>query len=285
VKAQATAERERQRQHPLPQWHCGQHVVAEIQRGLAHPPPEARAGTPEAQQALVTLSNDPKLDVRMRRAAAFSLIRTDPATPDTVSALEAHLAAGDALRLHALFGLGTIARRLRDRGVTDRSEAIVRGLERNLSTAATLPERVDALRAIANSGAASAFDQVKPYLQANEVPVQAAAVDAIRLMVRPEIDGVIAAVLAQPDNTLQGAALNALSVRKPSPVLASALAQVAKSAVSPGLRVRAVRVMGQWLPQRPELRSSLEALAQSDSLDQIRDAAQKALASTGPQAG
>jgi Lipoprotein amino terminal region len=243
------------------------------------------AGTPEAQQALVALSNDAKLELRVRRTAAFSLTRTDPATPDTVRSLEAHVGSVDPLRVYALFGLGTIARRLRDRGLTERSEAIVSGLEQDLKQAATPPERVEVLRAIANSGAASAFNEIKPYLQATEVPVQAAAVDALRLMARPEVDGIIAAMLAHSDTTLQGAALNALSVREPSVVLVAALTEVAKSATNPALRIRAVRVMGRWLPQRPELRSNLEALAQSDSLDQIRDEARKALGSSPHQAG
>ena len=243
------------------------------------------AGTAEAQQALVTLTTDPKVESNMRRTAAFSLIRTDPATPETVRALETHLAAGDPLRLHALFGLGTMARRLRDRGVTERSEAIVLVLVQALSQATTAPERVDVLRAIANSGAASAFEDVKPYLIAKEVPVQAAAVDAIRLMDRPEVDGVIASVFAQSNSTLQAAALNAISVRAPSSALEAARVQAAKSGATPGLRMRAVQVMGRWLPKRPELRPSLHALAESDRLDQIRDAAKKALGSAPPQAG
>jgi hypothetical protein len=237
------------------------------------------AGTSEAQQALVTLSDDDKLGLSVRQAATFSLTRTPLATADSVSALEAHAPSSDPLRVTALFGLGTIARRLREAGQIDRSDAVVLALTNALSVATTDDDRVTALRAIANSGAASAFDSTKPFLQAKELRVQAAAVDSLRLMVRPEVDGIIAAELAQPDGVLQSAALDAISVREPSAVLATALDQAAKSDARPANRLKAVRIMGQWLSKRPELRPSLTLLAESEGLDQIRQAAKEALGS------
>jgi hypothetical protein len=237
------------------------------------------AGTPEAQEALVLLSEDAKLKLPLRRAAAFSLTRTNPATPATVAALRAHVATSDPLHLFALFGLGTIARRLREDGETARSEAIVQGLSQDLSQVTNPDDQVDTLRAIANSGAPSAFDAVKPFLDNKDVRVQAAAIASLRLMVRPEVDGIIAAELAHPEPALQNAALDAISVREPSAPLVTAVDRAAKSATAPGVRMKAVRIMGKWLPQRPEFRSALEAVAQSDNEDQIRAAAKKALGS------
>jgi len=235
------------------------------------------SGTPEAQAALVSLLSDSKLEPSARRTAAFSLIRTEAATPASVSALESHTQPSDPLHTFALLGLGTISRRLREAGAIERADAIVLGLVQALTAASTAEDQINALRGIANSGASSAFDAVKPFLQAKEPRVEAAAVDAIRLMVRPEIDAVIAAELAQPNLAVQDAALAAISVREPSSVLADALGRAAKSATRSGLRIKAIRIIGRWLPQRPELRPNLELLAQSDSADQIRAAAKQAL--------
>ena len=235
------------------------------------------AGSPEAQQALASLMNDASLDLPVHRAAAFSLTRTEQATPETVAALQAHVATTDPLHVFALYGLGTIARRLRDAGDTPRATAIVQSLVDALTHAETPDAQVDALRAIANSGGASAFDAVQPFLRADSVHVQAAAVDALRLMVRPEVDGIIAAELGLPNSDVQVSALDAISVREPSKTLATALGQAATSATRPQNRLKAVRIMARWLPQQPELRPTLELLAKSDELDQIRQAAQDAL--------
>jgi len=235
------------------------------------------AGTPEAQAALVTMMSDEKLEPPIRRTAAFSLIRTEAATPASVVALESHVLPSDPLHVFALLGLGTISRRLREAGEVARADAIVAGLVKDLSVATTDEDRVNALRGIANSGADGAFDAVQPFLHGKDPRVEAAAVDAIRLMIRPEIDPILAAELAQPNPTIEDAALAAISVREPSTALADALSQAAKTSTRSGFRIKTIRVMGKWLPQRAELRPNLELLAQSGGADQIRAAAKQAL--------
>lgn len=239
----------------------------------------ASAGTPEAQAALVSVMNDTKLGLPLQRAAAGSLSRTERASAESVLALEAHVSVGDALHVYALYGLGTIARRLRGAGEIARADDIARGLAATLTKVSAPADQVDVLRAIANSGAASAFDAVRPYLEAKAGNVRVAAVDALRLMQRPEVDGIIVERLGQPDAQLQDAALDAISVRTPSSTLVGALEKAATSGVRPALRLKAVRIMGQWLPQRPDLRPMLERLATDDVLEQIRTAAKAALAS------
>ena len=235
------------------------------------------AGTPEAQAALVTLLSDSKLELPAQRTAAFSLIRTEAATKASVTALESHVQASDPLHTFALLGLGTISRRLREAGESARADAIVLGLVQDLAAATAVEDQMNVLRGIANSGASSAFDAVKPFLQAKEPRVETAAVDAIRLMIRPEIDAIIAAELEQPNIAVQDTTLAAINVHEPSTVLADALGQAAKSTSRSGLRIKAIRIIGRWLPRRPELRPNLERIAQYDSADQIRAAAKQAL--------
>lgn len=239
----------------------------------------ASAGTPEAQSALVSLLDDGKLDMSLRRAAASGLARTEHATPETVRALQAHVAPADPLHVFALYGLGTIARRLRDAGDTERAGAVVRGLVADLARVSTPADQVDVLRALANSGGAEALEAVRPYLTAGAVKVRIAAVDALRLMQLPEVDGIIIDRLGQAEPEMRNAALDAVSVRTPSAALVAALQQAAQSDTKPALRLKAVRIMAQWLPQRPELRSSLERLASSDESEQIRKAARTGLGS------
>jgi hypothetical protein len=237
----------------------------------------ASAGTKDTQAALVSLMNDAKLELPLRRAAASSLIRTERATAESVSALQAHVATSDPLHVFAVYGLGTISRRLREAGEVAQADAIVQGLVAQLKAVHSPTDQVDALRAIANSGGVAAFDAVIPLLEAKDLNVRVAAVDAVRLMQRPEVDGIIAKSLGQPEASVQEAALDAVSVRTPTPALVAALQRAATSAAKPGLRLKAVRIMVRWLPLRPELRPSLEHLAASDELEQVRKEAQAAL--------
>ena len=108
---------------------------------------------------------------------------------------------------------------------------------------------------------------------------QAAAVDAIRLMQHPEVDLILASSLSAPHSNVQVAALDALAVRPPSDALATALAQAGRADRKPEVRLKAVRLMGQWLPDRPELRADLQRLATEGEPTKIREAARLALGS------
>ena len=81
---------------------------------------------------------------------------------------------------------------------------------------------------------------------------------------------------AQPNQTVQGAALDAISVREPSPALQSALETASGATFTTSVRVKAVRIMGHWLAKRPELRKTLEQVAQTDT-EAVKKAAQAAL--------
>lgn len=237
----------------------------------------ASAGTPDAQAALIQLMNSTSATGPLRRAAAASLIRTPEPTPATVAALATHTDPADPLRVHALYGLGTMARLLRERGEADRSRTIGGILVQQLHRADSASEQVDALRGIANSGDPAAFEAVQPYLDSTTRKVKVAAVDALRLMQHPQVDALVAERLLSPVADVQRAALDAISVRQPNDVLAAGLLKVLVSSSAAGVRIVAVRVAERWLPQRPELRVTLEKLASSDATEQIKQAARAAL--------
>lgn len=234
------------------------------------------AGSPEAQDALISLMSDAKGSRGLRSAAAFSLTRTGSATSGAVTALQRHLGESDALRVPALLGLGTIARRLREAGEGARAEAIASRLVEELRDATVPARKVEVLRAIANSGSASALPAVKPLLGDKIAKVHAAALEAMRLMAHPEVDPILAHALTDPDQTVQTAAVEAIAVREVSPLLRSAVERASGATFSTAIRVKAVRIMGRWLVKHPELRETLEQLARADA-PAVREAAQKAL--------
>ncbi|HEY3494394.1 MAG TPA: hypothetical protein VGK73_06900 [Polyangiaceae bacterium] len=239
------------------------------------------AGTPAAQDALIELADDPKLGDTTRRSAAFALSRTTAATPNAVSALERYLRV-PALRVHALYALGTICRRLREEGAKDRADRIVETLLAALKEAKTPAEQVDALRSIANSGHPGAFEPVKPYFTASNAKVRVAAVDAIRLMPGAEADTVIAKSLTDGPAEVQVAAIEAVAVREPSNTLASALTAAGNAIEKVATRLKLVQVIERWLEQRPELLTELQRLSTSDPAPVVQEAAKAALARRQP---
>ncbi len=234
------------------------------------------AGTADAQQALIGLMDDVRLSKELRRAAAFSLIRTPTATPAAIEALQAHV-GDDQLHVHAIYGLGTIARRLRERGDDAGATRLVKILVDNLAAAKSRQLRIHALRAIANAGHPSAFEAVRPWLDDSNEIVQAAAVDAVRLMDHPAVDGVLVDHVEKGSNPVVLSALDAISVRKPTPRLEGALIAAATGAEKASARIKAVRVLGSWLPTHPSLRATLEKVSRDDPMETVRKAAKQVL--------
>jgi hypothetical protein len=238
----------------------------------------ASAGTKPAQRALVELMENNVYAPADRKAAAFAISRLANASPDAVEALSRRL-ADPQFHVYALFGLGTICRRLREAGESERSDRIAEILIAQLGKAKSPGEQVEALRAIANSGHSSAFDAVKPFFSAKQNKVRVAAVDSIRLMQRLEVDEIVAASLIDSQPDVQLAAVDAASVREPSDTLVNALGPAADKIDKVSTRLKLVRVMGHYLPKRPELRANLEKLATNDPSADVQKAARAELGS------
>ena len=110
----------------------------------------ASAGSEPAQKALADLVLDTKLDADARIAAANSLIRVPKPAPPMIDTLQ-QLLPDPLLREHAVFGLGTAARRLREAGEAERSRAVSERLVALLRAAKQSDDRIRCLRGIANS--------------------------------------------------------------------------------------------------------------------------------------
>ncbi len=237
----------------------------------------AAAGTETAQDALVELVTKGALPPPVRVAGATSLIRVNELSASTVEALRA-LLDDPLLGEHAVFGLGTAARRLREAGKADRARAISELLLERLGQANDPRARVRCLRGIANSAFTDALDRVRPYAAADDRFVRAAAVEAARLMDDPRADAFIAERMrTDKDARVRMTAIAVAQMRAPSPALGGALAALAVHDDNPVARRRAVDLMGRWLAEQPSLRLALEEVAWNDQSAQVRSAARAAL--------
>jgi HEAT repeat protein len=240
------------------------------------------AGTPEAQAALVKLMQNPRLPDEARLAAAARLIRTPAATPATVNVLTS-LVEDPLLATHAVYGLGTISRRLREAGDLERASTIGAVLVSRLERAKTTDSTVRALRGIANSGYVPALATVRSRLDAENEDVRGAALEALRHMADPAVDGILAErIRSDKSPSVRLAAINAFKLREPSAVLALPLAQTSEHDADPRVRRAAVRLAGIWISRRPELRTVLDRIRTSDESATVRAIAQAQLGAPAP---
>ena len=235
------------------------------------------AGTPQAQAALLRLVQNAETPKEQRLLTATSLIRTKRPSPEVVRFLEEHL-EDPLLGEHALFGLGTAARRLGEQGDGASAARLAQRLVRLLEKSKEPQARTKVLRAIANSGHSAAYAAAAAHLRDDDAAVRQAAVDAIRLMPGAEVDASLAERLRGDDSlNVRKAVVRNLRLREPTEATASALAAVAVEATEHSLRHDAVRRLVQWLPKRPELRAALESAAQKETVQQTKALAVEAL--------
>jgi HEAT repeat protein len=228
------------------------------------------AGTEAGQKALLSLMADTRRTDRQRKAAALSLVRTKVPTVFAARELE-RLLSDPYWKEYATFGLGTYARRLGEAGHPGELERIGTLLVRLLEESRTRAERLDALAGISNSGYAGALPAVRPLLEDGDALIRSAAIQAIRLMDHPDVDGLIIRSLqkeALPD--VRVAALQAARNRSPSPLLATALSERALSDDNSRARMHALKLIVRWQKDLPELRAVVEQVAQREAESTIR---------------
>jgi hypothetical protein len=239
------------------------------------------ADTPAAQDALLELAGERGVDQELARSIVASVARVQNPTTRTVDALVGWLDT-DTLRVHAAYALGSLARaiRPRDAALSARSGgALVERLAKERSSVHV----VHLLRGIANAGDAAAFDAVAPLLAHDNDAIRGAAVEALRLMQHPLVDGAIARRLREePQPSALRAALNAAKLRAPGEELTDAVVGVAVSSRDSQARYRATRLMAEWLGQRPSLRAALSEVARQDESEAVRRAAEEALSGARP---
>jgi hypothetical protein len=243
-------------------------TIAQVEAALASHSPASSllldglssAGTDPAQRSLATLLRGGTLSRELRLAAATSLIRVQQASPATVELLTS-LTSDPVLRDHAVYGLGTAARRLTEHGQAPRSQPIVATLIAGLQAAKSTDDKVRWLRGIANSAASEAFSAVLPFIEHKESVLRETAIEAIRLMPEPKVDGIFAERLQKEEQaSIRVTIVRAMDKRSPNDALERALQVVATSDAEKSVRSAARRLLETWAKQRPTAQAMLVAL-------------------------
>jgi hypothetical protein len=218
------------------------------------------AGTPPAQQALLGIAENSKLDKSLRQRSAIALSRVANAAPGTVNTFT-RLLHVQGFETVACYGLGTISRRLRESGDFAAADAIVDTLVKELKESKSEDWNVVVLRGIANSGNGNAFETVEPFLKEPSARLREAAVESIRLMQESRVDTVLQSVIAnETDDSVRVAALDACTMRPMTPILLQRVASAGLAGKSTRVRQRAIQVLATWAPQNPEAIAALKSI-------------------------
>jgi hypothetical protein len=237
----------------------------------------AAADTAPSNAALIALAEDPQLAPELSSAASQALTRIETPTARSLEAL-LRLMHSPRHSLTAVYGLGTQARHLQEQGETELARRAGLALLEHLASAATDEARIHALRGIANSGLDQCLPAVEAQLTSRSELVRAAAVEALRLMRDPRVDGLIAQRLSEEKHGFAlRAALSATKARRPSSELNAAVVALATKPGDDRSRHAALGVLVRWLPELPSLREVLLRIAESDSAEAIRETARSAL--------
>lgn len=236
----------------------------------------ASSSSPAAQSALVDLMNAKSTAPLERNHIILALSRTPKPSDKSIDAMKSML-SGDPFNDQALLGLGTYARRLRDEGKPEEASAIGQLLVDRLGRASTKTALLSVLQAITNSGYDPALPAVVPFMADEREVIRAAAVRAVQSMQDPQADSLLADHLRTDSSSLvQTSALMAAKVREPSDTLTAAVETVATGASDPHARYRAVQVLVTWRARRPDVRSTLDRVAETDREARIREIAEAA---------
>jgi HEAT repeat protein len=236
------------------------------------------AGTEPSQKALLSLMEDTTRTDLQRKAAGLALVRTKVPTVYAARELE-RLLADPYWHEYAVYGLGTYARRLGEAGDTaerDRIGALLVGM---LRTAKDRPERLTALAGISNAGDPAALPAVRPFLVDQDPILRESAVQAIRLMKQPDVDGLLVEILRKDSSAdVRVATLEAAKNRDPSKPLVDAVSERLLSDDISRVRMEALRLVIRWQESRPALRAVLTQVANREAENAIQRLAAAELA-------
>ena len=183
----------------------------------------AAAGTDEAQARAGGAGDGREAGRRRTYRRGQQLDPRAAARTRTIDTLT-QLIPDPLLREHAVFGLGTAARRLREAGDAARSREISERLVALLRAAKQTDDQIRCLRGIANSAYSAALPAVRPFASAPDASLRVAAIEATRLMDDAAVDAFISGPMGKDaDAGVRRAAVQVAARRAPSAPLAAAL--------------------------------------------------------------
>jgi HEAT repeat protein len=235
------------------------------------------AGTPAAQDALVKILGAATLAPNDRARAATAMAMLERPNDKVVAGLKAQLdAPAPALARSSATALGISALRLRTVD-EPRAKAVVDDLVGRLAATGDRAAQAAILHALGNAGDARALPALQPFLTSDDPSLRRAAVEALRLLSEPSVDGLLAqAMLADADPAVRRAAVFASSERAVGPLLGALTRALGDQ--DDGVRLEVVQLLGQHAGEAAAA-DLLARAAHGDPAESVRDEAQRLLAS------
>ncbi len=239
------------------------------------------ASTPESQALLAKMAApDSPLSAENRLEAARSLSRVPTPTAQTVEALKS-LRSDATVGVQATYGLGSALHRLENQDPA-LAESTRDALSTQLDQAQTPAQQAAVLTALGNAGSGAMLEKIRGYISNPSSAVRSAAAQALRRIPGAEPDGMLAALSRDPVADVRWNAVDAISERELSPVLAAALSERALGETEFAIRSRAINALSAWLPQDASIAGTLRLVAERDPSQDLRTVATNALAKLGP---
>lgn len=234
------------------------------------------SSSPESQRLLVEMTKqDSPLGTEGRMEAARALSMVAEPSADTVGALK-EMRTDAILGTQGSYGLGSALHRLQAQD-SELAGDVRAFLTEQLSVATTPGEKAVALTALGNAGDPATLDAIRPFTSDADADVRASAVQALRRIPGPDVDQMIARFTTDDSQAVRHSAVDVVSERSASPVLAAAVAKLALNEEDYQTRAKCVNVLAQWLPSDPSIAPSLRAVAENDKNADLRKVAQNAL--------
>jgi HEAT repeat protein len=235
------------------------------------------AGTPTTQDSLMDLLSSGYKENRLAVMRALSL-GDDP----TEKNIDFHKEMLDDPKLgrQARYGLGANAHTLLERGKKPQADEIFDLLVKELANATSQDDIVMVFKALGNTGHPKLVEIVPEYLAHADETIRAVALNALQKTPTGEADNLVASALVRDTSaTVRGVAIKVIGERPLTGAALTALDQVVHNEISKNLRHRAVNVLTRQ-SGNPDAAAILKWVTEHEQVDEIRETAEKALATT-----
>ncbi|MBI5866174.1 MAG: HEAT repeat domain-containing protein, partial [Planctomycetes bacterium] len=231
-------------------------------------------GHSDAQRALIAAINARADDWEALALLIPALGDAATPAPEAVAALE-HLIGGtqdERIRSTAQLALGNMARSVA-RSSPERASRIVSAVLDDLGRTNDEPTKRTLLLVLGNCGATEALPEIRPYLESDALDLRSAAFAALRFVDGPQIDALLIGALAEdPAESVRLEALDAFAVRAPTPTTLAAIAHAGRADSAVNVRIKAVEVLWDAHPSRPEAAQILKSILEQDQSTDVKRA-------------
>jgi HEAT repeat protein len=232
-------------------------------------------GHPEAQAALAGLlrARGEEPEIVMALVQTLAMVRFPTEEAERALRELAEDPAAEPFHPAALFGLGSMAYRLRDVEPA-RAGRIVEDLLSRIRD--SLPERdVEViLKSLGNSGSGQALPAFRKYARHRESSLRAAAAAGLRFVKAAGAERLLIKMLrSDPDASVRAAAALAFSFRAPTRAAMRAHGKTVAKDASESVRIAALRNLGAMSREFPEALDAVRRAAGKDPSENVRKAA------------